>query len=104
MEILTNPDPRRSGAIYTILATLALATMLSGAGAAIARADDGHNRGHENRGHQDHRGDRQRHDDWGPRGYIYARPGAYYGPPPVDYYQPPPPPPAIDFVFPLHLR
>lgn len=98
MKTLTKRNPRVSGAVRTMVATVALAIALGGITTAVARADD--DRGHDDRGRHEER----RHQEREHRDYVYHRPGVYYAPPPVQYYAPPAPSPVIDFVFPLHIR
>ena len=108
METSQKHDLRLGAAVRTVMATLALATMLGGMGTGIAQADE---RGHWDHGRQDDGG---RHDDRGRHdarrehrrherpGYVVEQPRAYYvAPPPVVYEAPEP---GINFVFPLNIR
>jgi len=109
MEPSTKRNLRRRGGARTMVAALALATVLGGMSTVIARAA-GDDRRYEDRQDRDQRGHQQpqrrvvQHSERYHRGYAYEHPREYHhAPPPVEYYQPAPPP-AIDFVFPFHLR
>ncbi len=98
METSQKYDLGLGAAVRTVMATLAVATMLGGMSTGTARADD---RDHWDRGrHEEHR-DRD-HDRWRHEHRVYERPQGYYvAPPPVVYEESEP---GINFVFPLHIR
>jgi hypothetical protein len=82
--------------LATPVLAIAIATIIGGASAAPARAQD-NDRGRQERRQHDNRYHGRQYDR------SYARPAYVYAPPPV-YYAPPPGPPVIDFVFPLRFR
>jgi hypothetical protein len=91
-------NPRRGGALRTLMAALTLAILCVGVSLSPVQAGDRYDHDRHGGGH-----DRRWHGDRGDRYYHEGPPGGYYGPPPV-VYAPPPPPPGIDFVFPLYIR
>lgn len=98
---------RRAG-FRQLLTVLALATLAGGLTAGTARADDDHDRGHQDRQwRNDDRNDEydyqreqvQQDREWRHRGRVYYGRSYYADPPPAVIYVPPPQPYGLNLLF-----